>query len=42
MGRNERILTDEIIGTSYRIYNTLGYNFFEKVYENSLANELKK
>lgn len=35
-------LTDKIIGAYYKVYNTLGYGFLEKVYENSLAIELKK
>jgi GxxExxY protein len=33
-------LTEEIIGCFYRVYNTLGSGFLEKVYENSLAVEL--
>lgn len=35
-------LTDKIIGAYYKVYNNLGYGFLEKVYENSLAIELKK
>jgi GxxExxY protein len=35
-------LTRKIIGAFYQVYNTLGYGFSEKVYENSLAIELKK
>ena len=37
-----RILTEKIIKTFYEVYNTLGYGFLEKVYENSLIIELKK
>ena len=35
-------LTEKIIGAFYKVYNTLGYGFSEKVYENSLALELSK
>ena len=35
-------LTFQIINAFYTVYNTLGYGFLEKVYENSLAHELKK
>ena len=34
-------LTRQIIGAFYQVYNTLGYGFSEKVYENSLALELQ-
>ncbi|HYA01779.1 MAG TPA: GxxExxY protein [Syntrophobacteria bacterium] len=37
-----RKLTEEIIGAFYQVYNTLGYGFLEKVYENALIIELKK
>ncbi|MCI0512558.1 GxxExxY protein [candidate division KSB1 bacterium] len=37
-----RDLTDKIIKAYYKVYNTLGYGFLEKVYENSLAIELRK
>lgn len=33
-------LTREIIGSFYDVYNSLGYGFLEKVYENALAIEL--
>src|SRR5262245_41270231 len=33
-------LTNEIIKAFYKVYNTLGYGFLEKVYENALALEL--
>jgi GxxExxY protein len=32
-------LTDRIIGAFYEVYNSLGYGFLEKVYENSLCAE---
>jgi GxxExxY protein len=35
-------LTEKIIGAFYKVYNTLGYGFSEKVYENALAIELRK
>jgi GxxExxY protein len=37
-----RVLTERIIKVFYKVYNTLGYGFLEKVYENSLIIELKK
>lgn len=35
-------LTQRIIGAFYNVYNTLGYGFSEKVYENALVLELEK
>ncbi|SRR6266478_3038749 len=35
-------LTHIIIGSAYRVHNTLGPGFLEKVYENALRIELKK
>ncbi len=35
-------ITDLIIGAFYTVYNTLGYGFLEKVYENALAIALCK
>lgn len=35
-------LTERIIKAFYRVYNTLGYGFLEKVYENSLMIVLGK
>jgi len=35
-------LTDSIIRCYYKVYNTLGYGFLEKVYENALKLELEK
>jgi len=35
-------ITDKIIGAYYKVYNTLGYGFLEKVYENAMRIELRK
>ena len=35
-------VTDKIIQAYYKVYNTLGYGFLEKVYENALYIELIK
>ncbi len=35
-------LSDSIIKSFYKVYNTLGYGFLEKVYENAMILELKK
>ena len=35
-------LTDKILGAFFKVYNTLGYGFAERVYENALAIELRK
>ena len=34
--------TDEIIEAFYEVYNTLGYGFLERVYQNALHQELKR
>ena len=34
-------LTHQIIACYYRVYNTLGYGFLEKVYENAMILEFK-
>lgn len=34
--------TELILNAFYKVYNKLGYGFLEKVYENSLRNELLK
>jgi GxxExxY protein len=39
--RQHSEVTDAIICCFYNVYNGLGYGFLEKVYENSLAIELK-
>ncbi len=35
-------LTKTIIGCAFKVHNTLGSGFLEKVYENALAHELRK
>jgi len=35
-------LTEKIIGAFFTVYNSLGYGFSEKVYENALVLELRK
>jgi GxxExxY protein len=35
-------LTEKIINAFYHVFNTLGYGFLEKVYENSMIIELRK
>ena len=35
-------ITSSVIAAYYIVYNTLGYGFLEKVYENALALELRK
>lgn len=35
-------ITEAIIQAFYTVYNTLGYGFLEKVYENALLHELTK
>jgi GxxExxY protein len=35
-------ITDLIIKAFYNVYNTLGYGFLEKVYENAMMIELRK
>jgi len=35
-------VTDAIIKAFYAVYNTLGYGFLEKIYENALTHELTK
>ena len=34
-------LTDKVLKAFYKVYNSLGYGFLEKVYENALALELQ-
>lgn len=33
-------LTSAVINAFYKVYNTLGYGFLEKVYENAMRIEL--
>ena len=35
-------ITDKILKAFYNVYNTLGYGFLEKVYENAMLIELRK
>ena len=42
MAIQDRELTEQIIGAYYDVYNSLGYGFLEKVYENALAHLLQK
>jgi GxxExxY protein len=35
-------LTEKIIACAYKVSNTLGSGFLEKIYENALAHELRK
>ncbi len=35
-------VSENIIGAAYKVCNTLGGGFLEKVYENALTYELKK
>lgn len=35
-------LTEKIIGCAFKVHNTLGFGFLERVYENALVIELKK
>jgi GxxExxY protein len=35
-------ITERIVQAFYQVYNTLGYGFLERVYENALAIELRK
>ena len=35
-------VTDKTLKAFFKVYNTLGYGFAERVYENALAIELKK
>lgn len=38
----ESDLTNEMMGAYFAVYNSLGYGFLEKVYENAIALELRK
>ncbi len=35
-------VTHRIIGASYKVFNTLGFGFLEKIYQKALAIELEK
>ena len=36
------LISEKIIGCAYKVGNTLGVGFLEKVYENALAHEIRK
>lgn len=38
----QKELTETIIGAFFKVYNSLGYGFLEKIYENALLIELRK
>ena len=38
----QKELTNKILKSYYKVYNTLGFGFLEKVYENALMIELEK
>ena len=38
----EKEVTEKILGAAFKVLNTLGAGFLEKVYENALALELRK
>ncbi len=38
----DEALTRTIIGCAFKVHNTLGAGFLERVYENALAHELRK
>jgi GxxExxY protein len=38
----DNALTEKVIGAFYKVYNTLGFGYLEKVYENALIIELRK
>lgn len=42
MNKNREEIVSTIIKSFYFIYNSLGYGFLEKVYENALAFELRE
>ena len=35
-------IKEKVIKSFYKVYNTLGYGFLEKIYENAMAIELRK
>lgn len=37
-----RDITNLVLKSFYKVYNTLGYGFLERVYENALLIELRK
>ncbi len=41
-GKSDDPINEQIISAAYKVMNTLGVGFLEKVYENALAIELRK
>jgi GxxExxY protein len=41
-GSKYKELTEKIIKIFYKVYNTLGYGFLERIYENAMMIELKR
>jgi len=41
MRMQHEVLTKQIIGAFYEVYNRLGYGFLERVYENAMVIELR-
>ena len=37
-----KTLTEKVIKIFYKVYNTLGYGFLERIYENAMMIELKR
>lgn len=42
MNAGDTEVTEKIIGAAYKVWNTLGAGFLEKVYEKALLHELSK
>jgi GxxExxY protein len=42
MSANYEEITERVIGCAFKVSNTLGVGFLEKVYENALAYEIRK
>ncbi len=42
MDLKHKDITEKVIKAFYEVYNTLGYGFLEKVYENAMMIELKE
>ena len=34
-------ITEKVIGCAYEVYNQMGFGFFESVYENCMAIEIR-
>ncbi len=42
IGMKHSETTDKVLAAFYAVYNTLGYGFLEKVYENAMYEELRE